>query len=122
MAKSDVEDWLEEMEREAAMPPEPAAAQAAVALVPSSDEGLSELWSPQPGHERRRTVEEVLTAQGKLDAEKLLQARTVQTNSRGKKISQILLETGSVSEEDIQRALAETLGLDFEPINPKKVD
>ncbi|HSV16480.1 MAG TPA: GspE/PulE family protein [Tepidisphaeraceae bacterium] len=121
MAKSKVENWLEEMERESAatelaeLPP--------VALVPSSEEALSVLWSPQPSDSgKRKTVEEILAAQGKLDADKLLQARTVQANSRGKKVSQILHEMAAVGEVDIQRAVAEMMGLEFEAIDPKKLD
>src|SRR5690242_19940950 len=108
MAKSKVENWLDEMERESAaaeladMPP--------VQLVPSSEEALSVLWSPQPSDcGKRKTVEEVLSARGKLDADKLLQARNVQANSRGKKITQILHEMAAVGEPDIQQAVAEVM-------------
>ncbi len=122
MAKSKVESWLEEMEREANAP-EPDVAEAAAALVPSGEEALSVLWSPQPAEAgQRRTVEEILVAQGKLEGEKLLQARSVQATSRGKKITQILHEMAAVSEEDIQRAVAEFMGLAYEAIDPKKVD
>jgi len=121
MAKSKVEAWLEEMERQAADPD--AGAEVDVALVPSGEEALGVLWSPQPCDlGRRKTVEDVLLAQGKLEGEKLLQARSVQATSRGKKITQILHEMAAVGEEDIQRAVAEVLGLAFEPIDPKKVD
>ena len=121
MAKSNVENWLDEMEKESATPD--VAEPPQVALTRSSDECLAELWSPQPsGAGKRKTVEEVLAAQGKLDADKLLQARTVQVNSRGKKITQILQEMSAVGEADIQRALAEVMGLEFEPIDPKKLD
>lgn len=122
MAKSKVESWLEEMEREANTP-EPMGAEAAVTLVPSGEEALAVLWSPQPADTGgRTTIEEILVAQGKLEGDKLLQARSVQSTSRGKKITQILHEMAAVGEEDIQRAVAEYMGLPYESIDPKKVD
>ena len=122
MSKSKVENWLDEMEREAATP-EPVGAEAAVTLVPSGEEALSVLWSPEPGNTvTRRTVEEVLVSQGKLDGDKLLQARTILSNSRGKRMTQILMEMAAVGEEDIQRAVAEVVGFPFESIDPKRVD
>jgi type IV pilus assembly protein PilB len=121
MAKSKVEAWLDEMEREAAEPE--VGAEAGAALVPSGEEGLAVLWSPEPADlGGRQTVEDILVAQGKLDAEKLLQARNVQATSRGKRITQILLEMAAVGEEDIQRALAQAMGLTFETIDPKHVE
>ncbi len=122
MAKSKVESWLDEMEREASVP-EDVGVDATIALVPSNDEALSVLWAPQPADTARRTtVEDVLVAQGKLDGDKLLQARSIQSTSRGKKMSQILHEMAAVSEEDIQRAVAQVIGLEYEAIDPKKVD
>jgi type IV pilus assembly protein PilB len=122
MAKSKVESWLEEMERDAAEPA-PAASEAAVALVPSGEEALSVLWSPQPAAPgRRQSVEEVLVANGKLEPDKLLQAKSIQSTSRGKKITQILLEMAAASEIDIQQAVAQVMGLPFEPIDPKHLD
>ncbi len=122
MAKSKVEAWLEEMEREAETP-EPMGAEATVTLVPASEEALSVLWAPQPSDSgRHKTVEEILQAQGKLESEKLLQARTVQANSRGKKITQILHEMAAVSEEDIQLAVAQMMNLPFEALDPKHLD
>jgi len=122
MAKSKVEAWLEEMEKEADTP-EPMGAEASVALVPASEEALAVLWAPQPSDSgRHKTIEEILQAHGKLDNDKLLQARTVQANSRGKKITQILHEMAAVSEDDIQKAVAELMGLKYESIDPKKID
>ena len=122
MAKSKVENWLDEMERETAES-EMADAGPMVALVPSNEEALSVLWSPQPSDAgQRKTVEEILAASGKLDAEKLMQAQNVQVNSRGKKVTQILHEMAAVGEEDIQRAVAESMGMEYEPIDPKKLD
>ena len=83
MPKSKVESWLDEMERDAAEP-ESRAAQTDFALLPSGEEALSVLWSPEPAAlGRRQSVEEVLLANGKLEPDKLLQARSVQSTSRG---------------------------------------
>ena len=81
MARSKVESWLQEMEREAAIP-EPMGAEATVTLVPSGDEALAVLWAPQPSDLAQKTsVEDILVAQGKLEREKLLQARSVLVNN-----------------------------------------
>src|SRR4051794_25725571 len=122
MAKSKVESWLDEMEREANAP-DPVTTAAENPLVRSSEEALSVLWTPEPaeaGH--RKTVEDILVAKGKLEGEKLLQARSIQSTSRGKKITQILQEMAAVGEEDIQRAVAENMSLPYESIDPKRVD
>lgn len=122
MAKSKVEAWLEEMERDAAVP-EPSGAEAGVALMPSGEEALAVLWSPEPSESgKRKTVEEILVARGKLEGEKLLQARSILATSRGKKMTQILQEMAAVGEADIQRAVAEMMGLEYETIDPKKVE
>src|SRR5579884_3329353 len=118
MAKSKVDQWLDEMERDVAAGEAQAAAAATglmplgapaadvpangrgAPVAPSNGDALSQIWSPQTnGTASRKTVEDLLVAQGTLDADKLLQARTVQNTSKSKKISQILLEMGAVKEE-----------------------
>ncbi len=93
-------------------------------LAPSANgDALAALWTPKTSTAApRKTVEDLLIAAGKLDAEKLLQAKGVQSTSRSKKLSHILMEMGAVSEEDVQHALAEVLNLEFFPIDPKKLD
>ena len=121
MPKSKVESWLQEMEREASTP-EDLGVEATVALVPSNEEALAVLWAPQPADTAKRTtVEDILVAQGKLDGDKLLQARSIQSTSRGKKMSQILHEMAAVSDEDIQKAVAQVMGLEYEAIDAKKL-
>ena len=70
----------------------------------------------------RKTVEDILVANGALPLDKLVKARSVQATSRGKKISQILLEMGAVKEDDVQRALAEVLGLPFETLEFRAIE
>ncbi len=98
------------------------AAPAAVADLP--DESIHALWSPAPtaAPRNRKTLEDILLSNSLLDADKLGQARSVLTTTRGKKLSHILLEMGAVSEEHLQTALAELLNLPFEAIDPKGID
>jgi type IV pilus assembly protein PilB len=92
-------------------------------LSSTGEESLAQLWSPPQGTAPvRRSIEDLLIEQGKMAMEVLLQARSVQSTSRGKRITQILLEMGAVKEEDLQRAVAESLGYPFETIDPKRVD
>jgi type IV pilus assembly protein PilB len=94
------------------------------APVPPSDndDALATLWTPAAQATQRKTVEDLLLEQGILDAEKVLQAKSVQATSRGKKLSQILLEMGAVKEEDVQRALAQVMGLTYQVVDLKLVD
>src|SRR4051812_3869739 len=123
MAKTKVDQWLNDLEKEAGLPSGgeatglmPLDAQLPVAglgaPLPSSGNGdaLANLWSPAAkGSTQKRSVEDLLFAEGKIDAEKLQQAKAVHANSRGKKISQVLMEMGAVGEEDVQQALATVL-------------
>lgn len=113
MAKSKTEQWLEEIEANAA--PEAAAG----APTP---EALAALWSPAQSTGARKTVEDLLLDEGAVDHSQLQQAKAVQQTAKGKKISQILLEMGVVNEEQVQRALATVLGLPFESVEFKGVD
>src|SRR5271170_4835274 len=115
MAKTKVDQWLDEMERGGGVGAEtPSAATGLLPLggsggesvglgapvAPSNGDALAMLWAPENGGAAaRKTVEDLLVAQGKLDQEKLLQARGIQATSKSKKISQILLEIGAVNEE-----------------------
>lgn len=94
------------------------------APVPPSnnDDALAALWTPDAQASQRKTVEDLLVEQGTVDAEKILQAKSVQATSRGKKLSQILLEMGAVKEEDVQRALAQVMGLTYQVVDIKLVD
>lgn len=96
-----------------------AAARGGVAVA--DDNSDMEIWRPAVSAKRKK-VEDVLLANGLVDPEQLQQARTVQQTSRGKRVSQILLEMGAVKEEDIQKSLAEVTRLPFEMIDPKGVE
>ncbi|HVS71200.1 MAG TPA: GspE/PulE family protein [Phycisphaerae bacterium] len=105
------------------MPVETQDSTAPAAASDGADEALRALWAPAPAAPRaRKTLEDLLTAKGLLDTDKLLQAKSVLTTTRGKKLSQILLEMGAVPEEHLQQTLAELLNLPFEAINPKTLD
>ncbi len=143
MAKSKVDQWLQEMESGNAPAISSGAAievlvspgeasnikGSAVTLgapLPISENGdsLAQLWSPGPGKGAvaRKTVEDILLANGKVDQEKIIQARGIQATSRSKKIGQILLEIGAVKEDEVQAALAESLNLEFVTIEAKRLD
>ncbi len=87
--------------------------------APSPDE-LATLWAPAAPR-KRQSVEEILLQSGAVDAGQYAQAKQVQTTSPGKKISQILLESGAVKEEQVQQALAKSLNLPYENIDPRHV-
>jgi type IV pilus assembly protein PilB len=132
MAKSKVDLWLSEMERDGATAGgAPATATATAALdglgapiaCSTGGDALATLWAPGPQTASiRKTVEDVLLDMGLIDADKMGQARAVAAGARGKKVSQVLLEMGAVKEEDVQRALAQAMNLPFEAIDPKHVD
>jgi len=120
MAKSKIDQWLEELESQAEVA-DPAAADIATP-APAQSEGVADLWKPQGQQAARKTLEELLLEEGSIDQGQLLQARTVQQNARGKKVPQILVEMGVVNEEQVQRALAAVLRLPFEVVEFAKID
>jgi len=117
MARSKVDQWLDDIEAEAAKPG-PAGEAAPQSL------GVAALWSPEaaPAPVVRKTVEDLLLVNGLIDQDKLNQAKSVQVNSRGKKLSTILLEMGAVKEDAVQEAVATVMNLPFQQIDPKGVD
>ena len=123
MAKSKVDQWLNEMESGAATDMTPLNGLGAPLPTSTDGDALSALWSPNPAAvTHRKTVEDILQAKGVIDADKVGQARSVAATARGKKISQILLEMGAAKEEEIQHAVAELVDLPYEAIDPKHVD
>ncbi len=83
----------------------------AVALIDDTAEPAP-LWTPKASV-KRKSVDEVLLERGKVTQEQMLQARTAQNSSPGKTVAQILLSMSIVTDADVARALAETMGLDF---------
>ncbi len=135
MAKSKVDQWLAEMEHDVAAAESaggisstgvvPLPAEDLGAPVPASTAGdaLAALWAPEgKAAAPKKTVEDVLLAEGLIDAAKHGQARAVQTTSRSKSVAQVLMEMGAVGEEDVQRALAKVLNLPYEAIDAKKLE
>ena len=121
MAKSNIDQMLSAMESDGMVPLTGATA----GVVPlggatggggpaNADDPFAALFTPAAQATHRKTVEDLLVANGVIDADRLGQARHVQTTARGKKLSQILLEMGAVKEDDIQHAVAEVTGLPFE--------
>lgn len=76
--------------------------------------GIGEqLWSPQQAT-ARKSVEQLLLERGHITEEQLAQARTVQSQTPGKSLAQILQTMNAANEAQILSALAETMGLEFE--------
>jgi type IV pilus assembly protein PilB len=113
VSKAKVDQWLAELESNTGT--------VAVEKVQPPADDLK-IWAPAQQTTARKTVEDLLVAQGVIDLEKLAQARVVQQSARGKKVSQILLEMGAVTEEVVQRALATVVNLPFEAIDFKGLD
>lgn len=97
--------------------PEIEAPDAAALAVSEEPRELEPLWSPAASR-TRKSVEKLLLERGQITEEQLVQARTVQGQTPGKSLTQILLTMNAASEAQILSALAETLNLAFE--NPER--
>jgi type IV pilus assembly protein PilB len=82
---------------------------------------VDQLWAPTTTR-ARRTVEQLLLERKQINDEQLAQAKTVQSQTPGKSIPQILLTMNAASEAQILSAVAETLGLPFEQPEKSAVD
>lgn len=82
---------------------------------------LESVWQPTQ-HRRRRTVEELLLERGHITQEQLEQARTVQAQTPGKPLAQILLTMHAATEAQVLEAVAETHNLPFEIPDRATVD
>jgi type IV pilus assembly protein PilB len=80
-----------------------------------------QLWAPSTAR-TRKSVEQLLLERGHITEEQLEQARTVQAQTPGKKITQILLTMNAASEAQVLAAVAETLGMAFEQPERPAVD
>src|SRR5688500_13596702 len=82
---------------------------------------FDELWSPSNASVRK-TVEQLLLERGHIQEDHLTQARTVQSQTPGKSIAQILLTMAAASEAQILSALAEVNHLIYEVHERANVD
>jgi type IV pilus assembly protein PilB len=128
MAKSNVEQMLSAMESDGIVPlgvtapPTLAPGKPRPAQTPVADDPFAALFTPAAKTAARKTVEDLLVIRGFVGPDQLLQARQVQTTTRGKKLTQILLEMGAVKEEAVQAAVAEVMGLPFEAVDFRKLE
>ncbi len=76
----------------------------------STDEPL---WQPA-AKQARKAVESILADRGQVSEEHLTQARSVQAQTPGKSIPQILVTMNAVTESQVLAAVAEQLGMPFE--------
>jgi type IV pilus assembly protein PilB len=79
------------------------------------------LWQPAAGPVRK-SVAELLLERGQISEEQLAQAKTVQAQTPGKTLTQILLTMNAASEAQILAALADTLGLKFQVPERSAID
>src|SRR4051812_6182677 len=79
------------------------------------------LWQPAAA-KQRKTVEQLLLERGQITEEQAAQAKSVQHQTPGKSIAQILLTMNSATEAQVLAAHAETLGIPFETPDKATVD
>ena len=87
----------------------------------AEDAAPDALWSP-PAARTRKPVEQILLEGGQITEEQLAQAKSVQAQTPGKNIPQILLTMNAASEQQVLAAVAETLGLPFEQPERSAID
>src|SRR5687768_4884890 len=97
------------------------AASSATAVLDAPAGHGEEIWTPTAAR-ARKSVEQLLMERGQITEEQLTQARTVQSQTPGKSLAQILLTMNAASEAQILSALAETLGLPFEQPTKEQID
>jgi type IV pilus assembly protein PilB len=78
-------------------------------------------WAPTRAR-TRKPVEQLLLERGQITEEHLVQARTVQSQTPGKSLAQILLTMNAATEAQILAALAEMAGMAFEQPEKAAVD
>src|SRR5688572_31732273 len=83
----------------------------APAQAAGDDNAGDQLWSPAAATRVRKSVEQLLLERGEITEEQLAQAKSVQAQTPGKAIPQILLTMNAASEAQVLKAFAETLGL-----------
>ena len=85
--------------------------------------GLSDLYVPQDEDDSQiYDIGSVLVEMEKLTLETLSRLRQTQSTKPGTEISELLLEEGQVSAEDILEANAKLYGLEFRQITPDQVE
>lgn len=104
-------------DRPAAMPQQ----RGATAVLDDIGGEAEALWTPTTAR-TRKSIEQLLQERGHINAEQLEQAKTVQAQTPGKSITQILVTMNAASEGQILSALAETLNLPFENPDKSSVD
>src|SRR5215213_8389962 len=98
-------------------------AKGAVATAEDPSLEADQLWAPGTSNtKQRKSVEQLLLDRGQITEEQLAQAKTVQSQTPGKTIVQILLTMSAASEGEVLSAVAEQLGLAFEVPEKANID
>ncbi|HEX8521871.1 MAG TPA: ATPase, T2SS/T4P/T4SS family [Tepidisphaeraceae bacterium] len=87
----------------------------------TTPEELESLWQP-PSAKSRKSVDQLLLERGQISEEQLTQAKSVQAQTPGKSLAQVLLTMNAASEAQILSALAQTLDLPFETPEKQHID
>ncbi len=125
MRKSDLDNWLTQLEspqgaEAPAAAPEPAAA--AAPPRPSAESGgLADLWSPESVVTETADLAQRLQDSGAITAAMATQARTVLKQAPGKRLADVLIDMG-VDEVAVQTAAAAIAGIPFERIDLPAID
>ncbi len=92
------------------------------AEVDAARQSVDDLWTPdEPASAGSTDLGGRLVEQGLVDAAQLTQARHVQKQTPGKRLTDILVGMG-VDETAVQQAVAESAGLPFVRVSPDEVD
>jgi type IV pilus assembly protein PilB len=94
---------------------------AVVAIADDPADAIDTLWQPA-ANRARKSVEQLLLDRGQITEEQLAQARSVQAQTPGKSLAQVLLTMNAASESQILSSLAQTMNLAFESPDRNAVD
>src|SRR5687767_15470213 len=87
----------------------------------AADASPDALWAPATTRVRK-PIEQILLEGGHITEEQLAQAKSVQAQTPGKNIPQILLTMNAASEAQVLAAVAESLGVPFEQPERSAID
>ncbi len=87
----------------------------------TTPEELESLYQP-PSAKARKSIDQLLLERGQITEEQLTQAKSVQSQTPGKSLAQVLLTMNAASEAQILSAVAQTLNLPFETPEKPQVD
>jgi len=96
----------------------------AVSVTGKAAPGLSDLWQPDEQTQKKTDVnaDELLYQRSQISAEQMAQARAIHEKTPRKRLGQVLLEMGLISEVDLLACLAEQYELPFIRLERDMID